>query len=142
MNEALLVYPMFAMFSLTAAVLRILFMRRVRAVRNKQVPLAFFSTYQGVEPEATAQASRHFVNLFEAPLLFYVVCLAAMTIHHVSLALLALAWAYVLARVLHSWIHLGRNRIGNRIRTYFASWLVLAAMWVVLLIEVIRGSAA
>ena len=98
MKDASVVYPMFAMFALTAMVLPILFRRRVRAVRNKQVPLAFFSTYQGVEPEATAQASRHFVNLFEAPLLFYVACLAALATHHLSLTLLALAWTYVLAR--------------------------------------------
>lgn len=141
MNDTALVFPMFAMFLLTACVLGILFRRRVQAVRSGQMSLSFFATYQGVEPEATAQASRHFVNLFEAPVLFYVACLAAIATHHVSTALLALAWLYVLLRALHSWIHLGANRIGNRLRVYFASWLVLAAMWVVLVVQLAKSSA-
>ncbi len=142
MNRTYLVYPMFAMFALTAIALGTLFRRRVRAVRAGLVPLAYFGTYQnGPEPEETAQASRHFVNLFEAPVLFYVVCLAAMVTQQASTAMVALAWAYVAARFAHSWIHLGSNRIGLRLRAYFGSWLVLAAMWVVLLAGVLRASA-
>lgn len=136
MPATALVFPMFAMFLLTALALGILFRRRVQAVRTKQVSLVFFGTYQGTEPELTAQASRHFVNLFEAPVLFYVACLAAMATAHVTMTLVILAWAYVLARALHSWIHLGSNRIGNRLRAYFASWLLLAAMWIVLVVGI------
>jgi hypothetical protein len=136
MSATTLVFPMFAMFVLTAVALGILFRRRVQAVRTKQVSLAFFGTYQGTEPERTAQASRHFVNLFEAPVLFYVACLAAMATARVTLTLVILAWAYVLTRAIHSGIHLGANRIGNRLRAYFASWLVLAAMWIVLVASV------
>lgn len=136
MTDAVLVYPMFAMFVLTAVVLGILFNRRVQAVRGKQVPLAYFSTYQGVEPETTAQASRHFVNLFEAPVLFYVACVTAIATHQATLPVVLLAWAYVLARLLHSWIHLGANRIGSRMRAYFISWLVLAALWLTLVAQI------
>jgi hypothetical protein len=142
MNQASLVYPMFAMVTLTAIALGTLFRRRVRAVRAGLVPLAYFGTYQnGPEPEATAQASRHFVNLFEAPVLFYVVCVAAMVTQQSSTTMVTLAWVYVAARLAHSWIHLGSNRIGLRLRAYFGSWLVLAAMWVVLLAGVLRANA-
>jgi hypothetical protein len=142
MSQNLLVYPMFAMFALTAFVLGTLFRRRVQAVRAKLVPMSYFGTYQnGPEPEITAQTSRHFVNLFEAPVLFYVVCLAAMVTQQVTQAMVILAWAYVAARLAHSWIHLGSNRIGSRVRAYFSSWLVLAAMWVVLLVGIL-GTAS
>ena len=131
MNAASLIYPMFAMVLLTAYVLSVLFRRRVRAVREGKVTIKYFRTYQGeIEPEETAQASRHFANLFEAPTLFYAACLAAMITGHTGMFFVALAWAYVAARIVHSWIHLGSNRVRLRLRAYFASWLVLGAMWI------------
>ena len=64
---------------LTATVLVIMFRSRARAVREKKISSAYFRTFQGeTEPEFIAKPSRHFVNLFEAPTLFYVACLAAM----------------------------------------------------------------
>ena len=45
-------------------------------------------------------------------------------------AIVALAWAYVAARLAHAYIHLGSNRLRLRIRAYFAGWLVLVAMWI------------
>ncbi len=131
MNANSLIYPMFAMVVLTACVLTVLFRRRVRAVREEQVTAKYFRTFQGeVEPEVTAQASRHFANLFEAPTLFYAGCLAAMVTHQTGPLIVALAWAYVAARVVHAWIHLGSNRVRHRLRAYFAGWLALGAMWI------------
>jgi hypothetical protein len=140
MSNASLVYPMCAMVALTAFVLVTLFRRRVGAVRAEKVPAKYFRVYQGAaEPEAAAQASRHFTNLFEAPTLFYVVCVTAIATQRVTLAMTVLAWGYVLARVVHAWIHLGPNRLTPRIRIYGLSWLVLLAMWSTLAVSVARG---
>ena len=49
-----------------------------------------------------------------------------------GLAMVALAWLYVAARVVHAFVHLGSNRLRLRIRAYFAGWLTLLAMWVLL----------
>jgi hypothetical protein len=128
-----LIYPMFAMVLLTATVLVILFRSRVRAVRENQISAKYFRIYQGeIEPESTAKPARHFSNLFEAPTLFYAACLAAMVTQQTGTTIVALAWAYVAARVAHAWIHLRGNRLRLRIRAYFAGWLVLLAMWVLL----------
>ena len=130
---ASLIYPMFVMVLLTATVLVILFRSRVRAVRENRISAKYFRIYQGeVEPESTAKPARHFTNLFEAPTLFYAACLAAMVTGETGTTMVALAWAYVAARVAHAWVHLGGNRLRLRIRAYFAGWLVLLAMWVLL----------
>ena len=132
-----LIYPMFAMVLLTGFVLVRLFRSRVGAVKAGQLAASYFRLYQGaVEPETTAKNSRHFSNLFEAPTLFYAVCLAAMVAQQASISMLVLAWAYVTARIVHAAIHLGPNRLRHRIRAYFISWLVLGAMWVNLVIAV------
>jgi hypothetical protein len=131
------IYQMFAMVLLTAFVLATLFRSRVGAVRQGLVSAAYFRIYQGaVEPESTAKPARHFANLFEAPVLFYVVCLAAMITHFTGIAMQVLAWIYVVARVVHAYVHLGGNRLRHRMRTYFFSWGVLLVMWVYLIVGI------
>jgi len=127
------IYPMFAMVLLTTFVLANLFRTRVGAVRQGLVSAAYFRIYQGeLEPEPSAKLTRHFSNLFEVPVLFYVVCLAAMIAHITGPAMQALAWIYVAARGVHAYVHLGGNRIRRRLRAYFFSCFVLLAMWIYL----------
>jgi hypothetical protein len=140
MNNYLLVYPMFAMVLLTATVLVIMFRSRVRAVREKALASAYFRTFQGgTEPEYVTKPSRHFINLFEAPTLFYAGCLAAIATRTSGPVVVALAWAYVAIRVAHAWIHIGRNRLRHRIPVYGASWVVLLALWLVIVVRVTTG---
>ncbi len=131
MENFALVYPMFAMVVLTCVVLVALFRARILSVTSGQVSGYFYKTYRGdEEPDAVVQLSRHFSNLFEAPTVFYAVCLAAMITGQSALLLQSLAWAYVLLRVAHAYIHTGRNKLRPRIRVYFSSWIVLFLMWV------------
>ncbi len=131
MTELRLVYPMLAMVLLTVTVLVLLFRSRVRMVREGHAPVSYFRTYQGsLEPEYAIKPARHFANLFEAPTLFYVGCLAAMVVGVRGWGVLALAWGYVAARGVHAWIHLGGNRVRYRLRAYFMSWLLLLGLWV------------
>jgi len=142
-EDSHVIYPMFAMVLLTAAVLATLFRCRVAAVRGGLVSASYFRVYQGeAEPESTAKPARHFANLFEAPVLFYVVCLSAMITHFNGIAMQALAWIYVSARVAHACVHLGSNRLRRRIRVYFFSWLVLLIMWIYLVAGVTTSRLA
>jgi len=137
MDARLLVFPMSAMAALTFSVLVRLFRARVRAITSGEVDSAYFRTYQnGVEPASSAKLARHFTNLFEAPVLFYVACLAAMVVNQVSVVLLALAWLYVFARAVHTFVHTGSNRLRQRVNAYFFSWLVLLALWIVLVVHI------
>jgi hypothetical protein len=138
-NALSLIYPMFAMVILSAIVLIVVFRNRVRAVKEGQVKAAYYKIYQGgSEPAYAIQAARHFTNLFEAPTLFYAACLAAMIAHSDSSWIWGLAWLYVLARVIHAFIHLGKNRLRPRIAAYFLSWLALVGMWGSLVVDVTR----
>lgn len=128
--EMRLVYPMLAMVILTFVVLIALFRSRIRMVREGHAPVSYFRTFQGSqEPDYAVKPARHFANLFEAPTLFYAGCLAAMVVGVRGWGVLAVAWAYVAARGIHAWIHLGGNRVRHRLRAYFLSWLLLLALW-------------
>ena len=131
MSEYSLVYPMLAMVLLTAVVLVVLFRSRVRMIREGLAPVSYFRVFQGsAEPEFAVKPARHFVNLFEAPTLFYVGCVTAMVTGVTGTAVVALAWGYVAMRYAHAYIHLGGNRVRHRMRVYFLGWLLLIALWI------------
>jgi hypothetical protein len=130
MNVTNLIYPMAAMVLLTAVVLVKMYRARIAAVRSGQIEIEYFRLHLGArEPESSARFSRHFVNLFEVPTLFYVACVAAMAVQVATPAMIGLAWAYVLVRVAHAYIHLGSNRLRIRRNAFAIGWLVLLAMW-------------
>ena len=80
-------------------------------------------------PPDVAVANRNFMNLLEAPVLFYAACLTAYVTHNVTVVTLSLAWVYVSLRVAHTLIHLAYNRILYRFAAFASSNFVLAALW-------------
>jgi hypothetical protein len=141
MSVTNLIYPMTAMVLLTAVVLVKLYRARIAAVRSGQIDIEYFRLHLGArEPESSARFSRHFINLFEVPTLFYVACLAAMVAGIATSAMVGLAWAYVVVRVAHAYVHLGPNRLRMRRNAFAIGWLVLLAMWSYLAVSVaLRG---
>ncbi len=133
--QNLMLYPMFALFALTCAVFVALFRARAGSVARGEIKASHFLIYATDQREAdgTLALSRHFANLFETPVLFYVACLAIMLYNGANLTLACIAWGYVLMRVLHAFIHTGSNNLRWRILVYFGSWFFLAALWIGLL---------
>ena len=137
MSVTNLIYPMTAMVLLTAAVLVKMYRARVAAVRSGQIEIEYFRLHQGArEPESSLKFSRHFINLFEVPTLFYVACLGAMIAGVATPVMVGLAWTYVLVRIAHAWIHLGANRLRLRRNAFAIGWLVLLGMWGYLTVSV------
>lgn len=136
--EFALVYPMAAMVVLTALVLIRMVLGRFAAVKRGEIDGRFYKTHQGDqgEPRKAAQHTRHFINLFENPVLFYAGCITAMVVGQGTGLIVWLAWAYVACRVIHAFVHLGSNKILPRMTFYGASWIVLLAIWGTLVIGV------
>ena len=76
------------------------------------------------------QAADNFRNLFEVPVLFYVLCIALALNGGSTPGFVAAAWAYVGLRALHSLIHVTYNRVVHRFLVYVASTLLLFGMWI------------
>jgi len=138
-SPTLILYPLFAMFALVAAVLMRLRSLRFAAVRRREISLGFFRTYRGDdEPEALRVTARHFANLFEVPVLFHVVVLMIYVTGQVGYWLIGCAWLYVALRYAHSIVHLTSNDVIIRFTLYAASGVVLAVMWATLLVQLLR----
>src|SRR3569832_1185274 len=124
-----ILYPLFAMIALVWAVFMRMAQVRYGAVRRGEMNPAFYKTYQGEdEPEHMRVVTRHFINLFEMPVMFYVVVLATYASHQVSGWMTGCAWAYVASRYAHSVVHLTSNDVLTRFRLYLLSGLVLATL--------------
>ena len=138
MEASPILYPLFCMVLLTAVALFRLGYLRYTAVARRQVDPKFYRTYQGsAEPDRVAATSRHVINLFETPVLFYAAVLLALQTGRAGAFLVGLAWSYVTLRAAHSWIHLTFNSVIWRFRVFIMSWLVLLSMWAVLAVELL-----
>lgn len=135
-----ILWPAFALFALTVAVVFRLATLRFRAVRGRKVDPRFYKIYRGDgEPEEVAAVSRHLVNLYEAPTLFYAATAIAFAAGIAVTPLVVLGWAYVGLRLVHSSIHLGSNDVLWRFRVFALSWMVLVAYWTVLAVKLANG---
>jgi hypothetical protein len=127
------------MVLLVAIVLNRLRSLRFAAVRRQEVPIGYYRSYQGDEPEALQVVARHFSNLFEVPVLFYVGVLMIYVTQQVSYWAVALAWLYVALRYAHSYVHLTSNDVQVRFGVYLASGFVLLLLWASLLFQLLRS---
>jgi hypothetical protein len=136
----LILYPLFAMFFLVAGVLARMAQLRVGAVGSGEMNVKYYRAYQGgEEPEHLRVITRHFINLFEVPVLFYVVVILTYITQQVSTWMIVCAWAYVAARYVHSYVHLTSNDVLMRFRVFIASGLILLVLWTSLLVKLLRA---
>ena len=123
-----LLLPAFAQFALTVYVLTRLGQGRVRAVRSRQVKRSEIDT-KSAYSESVQKFANNYVSQFELPVLFYVVLAFALATELIDYTLIGLAWAFVGSRLVHSFVHTGRNRIVTRFKVFVAGLVFLVGMW-------------
>ncbi len=112
-----------------------MFISRVKAVKAGQMKVNDFKTYTAPQSDLLIQTARHYSNLFEAPVLFYVVCILGILLNFNGTLFVTLAWIYVIARVAHTIIHTGSNVVRIRMRVFAFSWLALIVMWALVFVR-------
>ena len=127
-----MIFPLLVMVVLTFAVAAFLLFTRVNAVRSGAVKFSYFRLMQGEAPDNVLAASRHFENLFQMPVLFYAAAVLAIAGNLQSNFLIGLAWIFVIARAVHTVIHLTSNNINQRLTAFLVSNAALLVMWLVI----------
>jgi hypothetical protein len=116
----------------TAGVLLMTGLRRVTAVRSRRLRQGAFRYGESPDvPDDLKVWNRNLMNLLEMPLLFYVVCIGFYVTRQVTPSVVAIAWAYVALRILHSLVHLTSNHIVARLTVFAVGNFVLLDMWIV-----------
>ena len=125
-------WPVAGMVLLTAVTWVRMYVERIGEMRKRRISAQrIASRHDAANILTTTQAADHFANLFELPVLFYVLCMCLIITGMESGLFVAGAWAYVALRGLHTAIHLTYNRVMHRFAAYVASSLALFLMWAI-----------
>lgn len=139
MNQAQIIYPVFALFILTIIVLLKSFRTRVAALKNKEIRMSYFRDFLGEAPNKIQVHSRNFSNLFEIPVYFLAVVLFIFGLQKVDFFYLVYAWLFVVARYIHSFIHLTYNNVNHRLFAYVLGLLIVIIMWVRVVFQILMN---
>ncbi len=136
MNQVQMVFPLAAMMLLTAMVMALMLCERVAEMKERRIhPQKVASSTQMAAVLQNTRAADNYKNLFEMPVLFYALCLALLATQMGSPLYLAGAWAYVLLRCLHSFIHIGYNKVMHRFQVFALSSTLLLVMWLAFAVQ-------
>lgn len=131
MSPTWILYPLFAMALLTLFVAL-----RIQSVRSGKLSVGYFRLNQGdEEPAVLARATQHYDNLFEMPVLYYLIVVVAFITSTVDVLMIVLAWSYVVLRIAHAYVHMTYNNVIHRKNVFLWSTFVLYTMWFVWFIQ-------
>jgi len=127
-----LLLPLLAQVGLTFIVMTSMYRTRVAELKAKHIHPQKIGTRSKSRELLTdsAFAADNYSNLFETPVLFYTAILTTLVLMVQDSVLVALAWAYVASRYVHSFIHVTYNRVMHRFAAFIFSSFVLFAFWV------------
>lgn len=133
MEKKLILYPLLAMVALTFIVAVTMLRRRVAAMKANRIhPQKVATSAQMAALLKDSRASDNFRNLFETPVLFYVAMITIYATGSICAPHLVFAWAYVLARYVHSYLQCTANVVMRRFYAFLASVVFLLCTWLML----------
>jgi len=136
--QAAILLPVTALVILTLGIgCRLLYVR-IMAVRRGDISAAFYKLNRGGRlPDHVARVSQNVDNLLELPVLFYVAALLIYITQSVDVFYTAMAWLYVVLRVVHSGIHTTYNNVLHRAWAFLGGFVVLVIIWLRLLVQLV-----
>jgi hypothetical protein len=130
MTQLAILYPVFVQVALTLVLLFWMARLRYVALQSGQVRTSDIALGQPGWPPRSTQVANSFSNQFELPLLFYLLAVLVVLTRQSDIVLVVLAWAFVIARCAHAYIHTTYNEVRTRGAVYGIGALVLLAMWI------------
>lgn len=106
-------------------------------IKRKEIKLNQFQLYDGEFPDKLQSARYQFQNMYEIPILFYLLCLIHINLNIYTQFDVNLAWGFVIFRFIHFLIRLQNQRdlsIRPRLLTFVLSLICLTIGWMNLFI--------
>ena len=141
-----LLWPTFALVALVALIVIVwfwLFVERMRHIRRNPPTAGSFATGEAALRyfEPVEMPANNFRNLFEMPVLYFAIVPLLMITHQANHVQVALAWVFVILRVVHSFIHIVVRKVQIRAPVYWLGSAVLMAMWIGFAVDIASASA-
>ena len=101
--------------------------------KNKDISLGQFRIYEGHFPDKLWSARQQYQNMFEIPILFYLLCSLNIIFNNYSQFDIILSWGFVSSRVIHFFIRLKNQKNINiipRTIVFVLGLLFLSIGWI------------
>ena len=118
-------------------IFRLIYMATIYTL-SKDVKLSQFRIYEGEFPDRLRSARQQFQNMFEIPILFYLLCLLNIIFNNYNQLDIILCWCFVVFRVIHFFTRLPNQKTINifpRTAVFIISLIFLTIGWISLLIN-------
>ena len=118
-------------------IFRLLYMATMYTL-SKDVRLSQFRIYEGKFPDRLRSARQQFQNMFEIPILFYLLCLLSIFFKNYNQLDIILCWCFVVFRVIHFFIRLQNQKTINvipRFLVFIIGLIFLTIGWINFLIN-------
>ena len=119
------------------SIYRLIFMATMYTL-NKDVKLGQFRIYEGEFPDRLRSARQQYQNMFEIPILFYLLCSLNIFFKNYSQFDIILCWCFVVFRVIHFFIRLQNQKTINvipRFLVFIIGLIFLTIGWINFLIN-------
>ena len=116
---------------------RLLYMATVYTIR-KNIRLSQFRIYEGEFPDRLWSARQQYQNMFEIPILFYLLCLLNIFFNNYTQFDIILAWGFVAFRIIHFFIRIQNQKHINiipRTLVFVISLTFLTIAWINFIIK-------
>lgn len=131
MNHIAILKPFVAQVFLTILVWIWMYITRISSMMRNRVKTQELATDSGFAKIKDAEnPSDNLINLFEIPILFYLLIVVLIQTEQVDDGYLMGAWVFVICRTIHSIVHCSFNHVMTRFLFYLIASLTLFAMWI------------
>jgi len=130
MNSNQIFLPVLFQILITVAGFLLLGIRKAKAVKSNDVDMEKAALDNDAWPDYVLMVSNNIRNQFQVPVLFYVLCILFYSIDAVSTTVLYLAWAFVISRAIHAYIHMSSNFVPARFTVFTIGFVIMIVMLV------------
>ena len=125
-----IIYPLISMIFLTIIIGVQLLYCNTKAVLNREVDIRHFRLFNSKIPKNLQSISQHYKNMFEMPILFYILCILLIINNNYTQFDVIIAWGFVLFRVLHSLARIPNRDVNLRFGLFAGSFIMLVIGWI------------
>jgi hypothetical protein len=103
---------------------------RISSVLNRQTKLKDIALNSSAWPDEVLKFSNNYNNQFEFPTIWYAVSAFILITEKLDWICIGLSWAFLVARLCHTYVHVGSNVVPMRMKMFLASVIAVVAMWI------------
>lgn len=139
MTDASLLFPVFVQIALTVVLHTMMGRARIGSLKSGEVRLKDIALGQPAWTERATKIGNSYHSQLQLPVIFFCLVAFVLITKANSIAFVALAWAFVLLRIVHAYIHTTSNDINKRFPAYVAGGFALVVMWILFAAHIILG---